>query len=53
VTYGFKFSFFRWRVLPEPLATATHLQLQRLANRGVPLIRSLGSSHLVLARRLA
>ena len=50
MTLGFgPFSLFRHKVLPEPLATALHHRLQRLANRGVPGFRSTGAHYLVLA----
>ena len=53
-TLGFgPFTFLRRRVLPEALALALHYRLQRLADRGVPLLRSSGVCHLVLARKPA
>ncbi len=53
-TLGFgPFTFFHRRVLPESLGITLHRRLQRLADRGVPIIRSTGMSHLVLARKQA
>jgi 2-polyprenyl-3-methyl-5-hydroxy-6-metoxy-1,4-benzoquinol methylase len=52
-TLGFgPFTFLYRRALPEALGLALHHQLQRLADRGVPVLRSMGISYLVLARRL-
>jgi len=51
MTRGFEFSFFRHRVPPEPLATALHHQLQRLADRNVPGLRSGGMAYIVLSRK--
>lgn len=49
-TRGFGFSFFR-RALPDPLGTALHRRLQRLADRGAPLFRATGRTYHVLARK--
>jgi SAM-dependent methyltransferase len=50
-TLGFgPFTFLHHRVLPEALAVPLHHWLQRLADRGVPVLRSMGMSYLVLAR---
>ncbi len=52
ITHGFEFSIcYRHKVLPEPLATAVHRRLQRLADRNVPGFRSLGMAYFVLARK--
>jgi ubiquinone/menaquinone biosynthesis C-methylase UbiE len=51
-TVGFgPFKLLHREILPDPLATAVHHWLQRLARRGVPIIRSTGTEHLVLARK--
>jgi len=53
-TVGFgPFSLFRHTVLPEPFGTTLHLRLQRLADRGMPVLRSTGMSYLVLAKKPA
>jgi ubiquinone/menaquinone biosynthesis C-methylase UbiE len=50
--YGFgPFSLFGHEVLPERLGVRLHCWLQRLADRGVPLLRSAGAQYLVLARK--
>ena len=52
MTIGFgPFSFHRRKVLPEPLSTALHRRLQRLADWNVPVLRSTGTQYLVLARK--
>ncbi len=52
MTLGFgPFSFLHRRVLPEPLGTAIHRRLQRLADRNIPVFRSTGTQYLVLARK--
>src|SRR6266516_6332060 len=49
--YGFgPFTLFGRRVLPERLGVRLHLWLQRLADRGVPLVRSTGAQYMVVAR---
>jgi 2-polyprenyl-3-methyl-5-hydroxy-6-metoxy-1,4-benzoquinol methylase len=51
-TLGFgPFTFLHHRLLPEAQGLALHHRLQRLADRGVPVLRSLGVSYLVLARK--
>jgi D-aspartate ligase len=40
------------RVLPEPPASQVHAVLQRFADRGLPVIRSLGAQYVVLASRV-
>ena len=51
-TVGFgPFVLMHRELLPDPLATAVHRWLQRLARRGVPIIQSTGTEHLVLARK--
>jgi len=51
MTRGFGFSFFRHSVLPEPFGTRVNRSLQRLADRGTPLLRSIGMAYIVLASR--
>ncbi len=46
------FTFFNRRVLPESLGMKVHYKLQRLADRGFPLLRSAGSQYVVLARNV-
>jgi 2-polyprenyl-3-methyl-5-hydroxy-6-metoxy-1,4-benzoquinol methylase len=41
------------RVLPESLGLQMHQWLQRLADRGTPILRSAGTQYLVLARKEA
>ncbi len=54
MTIGFgPFSFHRRIVLSEPLSTALHRRLQRLADRHMPVFRSTGTQYLVLARKSA
>ena len=51
-TLGFgPFTFFHFRVIPESPGVRLHHGLQRLADRGMPVIRSTGMSHLILARK--
>jgi SAM-dependent methyltransferase len=51
-TLGFgPFSLFERFVLPDRPGTRAHRALQRLADRDAPLLRGLGSHHLVLARK--
>lgn len=51
-TLGFgPFTFCRIPLLPRSFGTALHHRLQRLADRGVPLLRSSGSQYIVLARK--
>ncbi len=52
-TLGFgPFTFLYHRLLPEALGLPLHQWLQRLADRGVPVLRSTGVSYLVRARKL-
>lgn len=52
MTLGFgPFSFMRVKFIPEPLSTMLHHWLQRLADRGVPLLCTTGSQYLVMATR--
>ena len=52
ITLGFgPFSLFGRSILPEPLGTALHHRLQRLADCNVPGFRSTGAQYLVLARK--
>src|SRR5258708_4342001 len=52
-TLGFgPFTVLYHRVLPEALGLPLHQWLQRLADRGVPVLRSTGVSYLVRARKL-
>lgn len=51
MTRGFDFSFLRRAILPEPLATTINRKLQRLADRGSPIIRSMGKAYIVLTRK--
>lgn len=51
-TLGFgPFSLLRRTILPESLGTRLHYQLQRLADRNVPVFRSTGAHYIVLARK--
>jgi ubiquinone/menaquinone biosynthesis C-methylase UbiE len=53
-TLGFgPFSFFCHFFLPDRLGFALHHRLQRLADQNVPVVRSLGRTYLVLARKAA
>jgi SAM-dependent methyltransferase len=53
-TFGFgPFTFCNRRLLNEQTGWKWHLQLQQLADRGVPLLRSAGLVYLVLARKHA
>jgi len=50
--FGFgPFSFFRRNVLPNRLGIVVDQQLQRLADRGIPGIRSVAAQYVVLARK--
>jgi ubiquinone/menaquinone biosynthesis C-methylase UbiE len=54
MTLGFgPFTLFFQRVLPESVGVKFHRVLQRLADRGVPVLRSGGSNYIVLARKQA
>lgn len=51
-TIGFgPFTYWTRSVLSEPEGMRLHRMLQRLASRGVPLVRSAGAQYLVLARK--
>jgi len=51
-TLGFgPFSLLRRAVLPESLGIRIHYQLQRLADRNIPIFRSCGAHYIVLARK--
>lgn len=52
MTLGFgPFSFFRWKVISEPLGIVLHHRLQLFANQNVPVFRSTGAHYIVLARK--
>src|SRR6266849_8038051 len=54
MTLGFgPFTFLHHRFLPKWLDIALHRQLQRLADRNVPILRSSGTQYIVLARKVA
>ena len=54
MTLGFgPFSLWRRPLLPETVAIGVHRRLQRLANRGTPVLRATGAQHIVLARPAA
>src|SRR5438132_344051 len=54
MTLGFgPFTFLRHRFFPKFLGIALHRQLQRLADRNVPILRSSGTQYIVLARKVA
>ena len=54
MTLGFgTFTFLHRKILPERLGIALNHQLQSLANRNVPLLRSTGLTYLVLATKPA
>jgi SAM-dependent methyltransferase len=54
MTLGFgPFSLCRRPLLPETVAIGVHRRLQRLANRGTPVLRATGAQHIVLARPAA
>jgi ubiquinone/menaquinone biosynthesis C-methylase UbiE len=51
-TLGFgPFSLFTHRVVPEPVGMKLHCKLQRLADRGFPVVRACGSQYIVMAKR--
>lgn len=51
-TLGFgPFTFRNRKIFPEPLATGIHHQLQSLADRNVPIVRSTGAQYLVLVKK--
>lgn len=52
-TVGFgPFSFLGRKLLPESSGVRVHHWLQKLANRGVPVVRSAGTQYIVLARKV-
>lgn len=52
-TVGFgPFSFLGGKLLPDSSGVKVHHWLQKLANRGVPVVRSTGTQYIVLARKL-
>lgn len=52
-TVGFgPFSFLGCKLLPDSSGVRVHHWLQKLADRGVPVIRSTGTQYIVLARKL-
>lgn len=51
-TVGFgPFSFLGCKLLPDSSGVKLHCRLQDLANRGVPILRSMGTHYIVLARK--
>ncbi|HKO23432.1 MAG TPA: methyltransferase domain-containing protein [Chloroflexota bacterium] len=53
-TLGFgPFSLCRRPLFPETVAIGVHRRLQRLANRGTPVLRATGAQYIVLARPAA
>jgi len=51
-TVGFgPFSFFGCKLLPDSSGVRVHERLQRLADRGMPVLRSMGTQYIVLARK--
>jgi ubiquinone/menaquinone biosynthesis C-methylase UbiE len=51
-TLGFgPFSLFGWQPLPDRVGIQLHHRLQRLADRGVPLLASTGTQQLLLTQR--
>jgi SAM-dependent methyltransferase len=51
-TLGFgPFSFFGCKLLPDSSGVRVHHRLQDLADRGVPILRSMGKHYIVLARK--
>jgi ubiquinone/menaquinone biosynthesis C-methylase UbiE len=53
-TLGFgPFTLFRYSIFPKRLGITLHHRLQRLADRGAPLLRSTGAQYIVLARKSA
>jgi ubiquinone/menaquinone biosynthesis C-methylase UbiE len=51
MTRGFQFWFLRREVLPDPLSIALHQRLQRLVDRNILGLRSLGLTYFVLTRK--
>jgi ubiquinone/menaquinone biosynthesis C-methylase UbiE len=51
-TFGFgPFTLFRFRVFPDRAAAAVDRWLQRMADRNVPILRSLGAQQVILAHK--
>src|SRR5437773_1141181 len=51
-TVGFgPFSVLGWKVLSDSSGVRVHRRLQQLADRGVPILRSMGTQYIVLARK--
>jgi hypothetical protein len=51
-TVGFgPFTMWAREIVPQATGIALHRSLQRLADRGVPIVRSLGSHYVVLASK--
>jgi len=51
-TVGFgPFSFLGWKFLSESTGVRVHRWVQELADRGVPILRSMGTHYIVLARK--
>lgn len=51
-TVGFgPFSFLGWKFLSDSTGVGMHRRLQELANRGAPILRSMGTHYIVLARK--
>ena len=51
-TVGFgPFSFLGWQFLSEASGVRVHRRLQQLADRGAPILRSMGTHYIVLARK--
>lgn len=52
ISLGFgPFTFFRHQVLPRSMRLIVHRNLQRLANRGIPVLSSSGSHYIVLGKK--
>jgi SAM-dependent methyltransferase len=52
MTLGFgPFTFLNYRLLGESVGIRAHFKLQRLADQGVPLLRSAGLEYVVLAKK--
>lgn len=52
VTFGYgPFSFLGRNLVPDSLGLKIHSKLQQLCERRIPIVRSMGAQHLVLARK--
>jgi ubiquinone/menaquinone biosynthesis C-methylase UbiE len=51
MTRGFGFSLRNRSILPEPFGTKLHHLLQYLADRNIPVFRSIGMAYFILARK--